>query len=69
MLILSRKRDEKIVMHNTRTGDLITMMVTDLQGGFKVRFGIDAPAHIAVHRLEVWNRIKEQREQREGGGE
>ncbi len=58
MLVLSRKKDEKIVI-----GDKITIMVIEIRGD-KVRLGIDAPRDITVHREEVYEAIKrEQSEQ------
>ena len=55
MLVLSRKKDEKIII-----GDQITVMVIEIRGD-KVRLGIDAPKEISVHRQEVYEAI--QREQ------
>lgn len=55
MLILSRKKDEKIVI-----GDNITLMVIEIRGD-KVRLGIDAPKDVSVHREEVYNAIKRER--------
>ncbi len=58
MLVLSRKKDEKIVI-----GDSITLMVIEIRGD-KVRLGIDAPRDVAVHREEVYEAIRrETREQ------
>ncbi len=57
MLVLSRKKDEKIVI-----GDSITIMVVDIRGG-KVRLGIEAPRDVPVHRQEVYEAI--QREEQE----
>lgn len=48
MLVLSRKRDESIVIN-----DNITVTVVDIRGN-KVRLGIEAPKEIPVHRREVW---------------
>jgi carbon storage regulator len=60
MLVLSRKKDEKIVI-----GDKITIMVIEIRGD-KVRLGIDAPRDITVHREEVYEAIKrEQNKQNE----
>lgn len=56
MLVLSRKKDEKIVI-----GDTITLMVIEIRGD-KVRLGIDAPKDITVHRQEVYEAIKRERE-------
>ena len=52
MLVLSRKKDEKIII-----GDQITVMVIEIRGD-KVRLGIDAPKEITVHRQEVYEAIQ-----------
>jgi carbon storage regulator len=52
MLVLSRKKDEKIVI-----GDDISIMVVEIRGD-KVRLGIDAPRDVSVHRREVYEAIK-----------
>ena len=57
MLVLSRHRDETILI-----GDDIELTVVDIRGD-KVRLGIKAPAHIAVHRKEVYDAIKRENEQ------
>ena len=48
MLVLSRKKDERIII-----GDQITVMVIEIRGD-KVRLGIDAPKEVTVHREEVY---------------
>ncbi|QDT37778.1 carbon storage regulator CsrA [Stratiformator vulcanicus] len=55
MLVLSRKKDEKIVI-----GDQITLMVIEIRGD-KVRLGIDAPKDVSVHRQEVYDAIRNER--------
>lgn len=60
MLVLSRKKDEKIII-----GDNITVMVIEIRGD-KVRLGIDAPREVTVHRQEVYEAI--QREQKTQNG-
>lgn len=60
MLVLSRKKDEKIVI-----GDTISIMVIDIRGD-KVRLGIDAPRDVTVHRREVYDAIKNQAKQQKG---
>jgi carbon storage regulator len=47
MLVLSRKKNESIVIN-----DNITVVVVEVRGD-KVRLGIDAPKEVPVHRLEV----------------
>ncbi len=48
MLVLSRKRDEQIVIN-----DNIVITVVDIRGD-KVRLGIEAPIEVPVHRHEVY---------------
>jgi carbon storage regulator len=55
MLVLSRKRDEKIII-----GDSITLMVVEIRGD-KVRLGIEAPKDVTVHRQEVYEAIQRER--------
>ncbi len=52
MLVLSRQRDESIVI-----GDNIEIVIVDIRGD-KVRLGINAPTEIPVHRREVYEAIK-----------
>ena len=51
MLVLSRHKDEKIVI-----GDNITVMVIELRPD-RVRLGIEAPPEVPVHRREIQERI------------
>jgi len=52
MLVLSRQRDESIMI-----GDNIVITIVDIRGD-KVRLGINAPAEIPVHRQEVYDAIQ-----------
>ncbi len=60
MLVLSRQRDESIII-----GDNVQVTVVDIRGD-KVRLGIVAPTEISVHRKEVYDAI--QRENRKAAG-
>jgi carbon storage regulator len=60
MLVLSRQRDESIMI-----GDNVQVTIVDIRGD-KVRLGIVAPAEIPVHRKEVYDAI--QRENRKAAG-
>jgi carbon storage regulator len=59
MLVLSRQRDESIVI-----GENVVVTIVDIRGD-KVRLGIEAPGEIPVHRQEVYEAI--QRENRRAG--
>lgn len=52
MLILTRRTGEAIMV-----GEEVTITVLGIKGG-QVRIGIDAPGEIAVHREEIFERIK-----------
>ncbi len=52
MLVLSRKKDESIVIN-----DNIVVTVIDIRGD-KVRLGFDAPKDVPIHRREVYDAIK-----------
>jgi len=60
MLILTRKLGE-----NIRIGDRIKVAILDIKGG-QVKLGIDAPPEIAVHREEIYERIREENERASG---
>lgn len=61
MLVLARKKNEKIVL----TGG-IEVSIVQIRGD-KVRLGITAPKDVAVHRSEVWDAIERQmRDGKEG---
>jgi carbon storage regulator len=51
MLVLSRKKNESIVINND-----VTVTVVEIRGD-KVRLGIVAPKDVPVHRQEVYDAI------------
>ena len=57
MLVLSRQRDESIII-----GDNIVVTVVDVRGD-KVRLGIDAPREVSVHRREIYEAIQRENKQ------
>lgn len=60
MLVLSRQRDESIII-----GDNIVITVVDIRGD-KVRLGIQAPTEIPVHRQEVYEAIQRENQRASG---
>ena len=60
MLVLSRKKNEKIII-----GDNIEITIVEILRG-KVRLGVDAPKEVSVHRHEVYEAI--QKEMKENYG-
>jgi carbon storage regulator len=52
MLVLSRKKNESIVIAND-----ITIVVVEIRGD-KVRLGVEAPKEVPVHRREVFDAIR-----------
>lgn len=54
MLVLSRQRDESIMI-----GDDIEVTIVDIKGE-RVRIGITAPPELPVHRKEVYEAIKKE---------
>ncbi|HLW73578.1 MAG TPA: carbon storage regulator CsrA [Gammaproteobacteria bacterium] len=61
MLILTRRVGETLMI-----GDEVTVTVLGVKGN-QVRLGVNAPRTVAVHREEIYERIK--REKEGGGGE
>ncbi|HHZ70776.1 MAG TPA: carbon storage regulator CsrA [Methylococcaceae bacterium] len=57
MLILTRRVGETLMI-----GDEVKVTVLGVKGN-QVRIGVDAPRDVTVHREEVYNRIKKEKEQ------
>lgn len=54
MLILTRKKDESLILDNQ-----IVIKIIDI-GESSVRIGIEAPKNIEVHRKEIFDKIQEE---------
>ncbi|PIZ04276.1 MAG: carbon storage regulator [Gammaproteobacteria bacterium CG_4_10_14_0_8_um_filter_38_16] len=56
MLILTRRISESIIV-----GDDVKITVLGVKGN-QVRLGVDAPKTVSVHREEIYERIKHEKE-------
>jgi carbon storage regulator len=66
MLVLSRQKDESLIISPTKDDqELIEITIVDVRGD-KVRLGINAPRHHKVHRKEIWLAIQKEKEEQEG---
>lgn len=52
MLVVTRKKDEKILI-----GDNVRILIIDVKGD-RVRIGIDAPKNVSIYRSEVLDSLK-----------
>ena len=59
MLILTRRVGEAVVI-----GEEVTVTVLGVKGN-QVRIGVNAPKSVSVHRDEIFERIKNERESNE----
>jgi carbon storage regulator len=59
MLILTRKPGESIII-----GDNVVATVLAVRGS-QVKIGVEAPIEISVHRMEIYNRIKNEKRKQE----
>lgn len=58
MLVLSRKKNESIIINDT-----ISIVVVEIRGD-KVRLGIEAPKEVSVHRQEIYEAIRAEAKQK-----
>lgn len=58
MLVLSRKRGERVVV--SLNGETVTIELLKIRGA-QVSLGFKASKYVAVHREEVWNRLDTER--------
>lgn len=59
MLVLSRKKNEKIIINES-----IVITIVDVRGD-RVRIGIDAPRDVPIHREEIHEAIVKALEKQE----
>jgi carbon storage regulator len=62
MLILTRRISETIVI-----GDNVQIAVLGVKGN-QVRIGIEAPKNVSVHRKEIYEKIKQEKQLKVVGG-
>ncbi len=62
MLILTRRVGETLMI-----GDEVTVTVLGVKGN-QVRIGVNAPKDVAVHREEIYDRIRKEGTEEAGGG-
>ncbi|MEZ5542710.1 MAG: carbon storage regulator CsrA [Pseudomonadota bacterium] len=60
MLILTRRVGETLMV-----GDDISITVLGVKGN-QVRIGVNAPKNVAVHREEIYTRIKDEQSKKDG---
>lgn len=61
MLVLTRRQGEKLII-----GGDVTVTVLSIKGN-QVRFGIDAPRDVKIHREEIYQRIQKEERTLNGG--
>ena len=63
MLILTRRVGETLMV-----GDDVSVTVLGVKGN-QVRIGVNAPRNVAVHREEIYDRIKDEQNRKNGTNE
>ena len=58
MLVLSRRKDESIII-----GDDIEVLIADVRGD-RVRLAINAPRSVSVHRKEIYETIQREKNEK-----
>jgi carbon storage regulator len=59
MLVLSRRSQEAVVIGGSAAFErVLKVTVLEINGG-KVRLGFDVDKDVPVHRLEVWERMRD----------
>ena len=62
MLILTRRIGEKLMI-----GDEISVTILGVKGN-QVRLGVHAPEDVAIHREEIFDRIRDEKQGTAGNG-
>ena len=57
MLILTRRVGETLII-----GDDVSVTVLGVKGN-QVRLGVDAPKEVSVHRVEIYQRIQQEKDE------
>ena len=58
MLVLSRKKDQKIFITDS-SGEVTVLTLVDVRGD-KARLGFEAPASVVIDREEVYNKKRQE---------
>ena len=62
MLVLARKSRESVVIAaNDHSHELVRVTVIDVCGG-RVKLGFQADNDVAIHRQEVWERVRAEKQ-------
>jgi len=67
MLVISRKKNEKIIIVNEKTGQKITVTLAHIFDRNSVRIGVDAPRDIPIFREELISENKKHQTPEKGG--